>query len=144
MKGVIFGKFTKILEDDHLLFLVIEVFYILELGADRADVSDSLFLPQCHLSCCALGREAYVAQELPSSCISDAVSKIPFRLRTLSFSFLCAQVMLTIQTITNRKLREMHKNTCVHFKNTCEILKVNFNDTILIYNEKKQMICVHL
>lgn len=83
IKVDIFGKFSKILEDDHLPFLIIEAFYILELGADRADVSDFLFLPYCHLSHCALGREAYVAQEFPSSCISDAFSKIPFRLRTL-------------------------------------------------------------
>lgn len=35
-----FGKFSKILEDDHLLFLIIEALYTLELGADRADVLD--------------------------------------------------------------------------------------------------------
>lgn len=38
----------------------------------------------------------------------------------------------------------MNKDTCVHFKNTCDILKVNFNDTILIYNEKNEMICENL
>lgn len=40
-----FGKFSEILEDDHLPFLVIEAFYILELGSDTAEVSDFLFLP---------------------------------------------------------------------------------------------------
>lgn len=40
MKVDIFGKFSKILEDDYIFFLVIEAFYILELDADRADILD--------------------------------------------------------------------------------------------------------
>lgn len=67
-------------------FLITEVPHILELGIGRADVSD--FLPWCHLSYSALGREV-LAQEFPSNCINNAISKIVFRLRPLLFIFLC-------------------------------------------------------
>lgn len=80
------GKVSQILEDDHLLFsLGPWSFLYLERRTGRTELLDLICFLWCYVSCSALGKETHVTQEFPCSCISDVISEIPFRLRSLLF-----------------------------------------------------------